>query len=77
MHYTKHITAERPLVIVLPVAEEDSSSKEVEHLVEALNKPVRRPILMFNDTDEINRNMYTEIHQHSSYVILKSLPSHE
>jgi hypothetical protein len=82
MHYThniseEHFTAERPLVIVLLLAEEYSSNKEVEHLIEALNKSVRRPILVFNVTDEINGNVYTEIHQHFSYIILKSWPSHE
>jgi len=43
MHYTKliieeHFTAGCPEVVVLSLAEEDSTNKEVEHLIEALNK---------------------------------------
>jgi hypothetical protein len=39
MHYTKHIseehfTAGRPLAIVLPLAQEDSTNKDVRYLIE-------------------------------------------
>jgi hypothetical protein len=42
MHYTKliseeHFTAGRPLVVVLPLAEEDSTNKEVGYLIEELH----------------------------------------
>jgi hypothetical protein len=43
MHYTKQIseeyfTAGRPLVIVLPLVEEDSTKKEAEYLIWELQK---------------------------------------
>jgi hypothetical protein len=42
MHYTKliseeHFTAGRPLVIVLPLAEVDTTNKEVGYLIEELH----------------------------------------
>jgi hypothetical protein len=42
MHYTKHISEEhftvgRPLVIVLPLAEEDTTKEEVGYLIEELH----------------------------------------
>jgi hypothetical protein len=46
MHYAKliseeHFTVGRPLVIVLPLAEEDSTNKEVGYLIE---EPPIRPL---------------------------------
>jgi hypothetical protein len=51
MHYTKliseeHFTLGRPLVIVLPLAEEDSTYKEVGYLIEELRTSGRWPILV-------------------------------
>jgi hypothetical protein len=79
MHYTKliseeHFTAGRPLVIVLPLAEEDSTSKEVGYLIDELHTSGRWPILVFNTSYKMNENMYTDIHPHGSYIILISGP---
>ena len=82
MHYTKliseeHFPAGRPLVIVLPLAEEDSTNKEVGYLIEELHTSGRWPILVFNTSYKMNENMYTEIHPHGSYIILISRPCSE
>ena len=82
MHYTKliseeHFTAGRPLVIVLPLAEEDSTNKEVGYLIEELHTSGRWPVLVFNTSYKMNENMYTAIHQHGSYIILISGPCEE
>jgi len=75
MHYTnliaeENLTPGRPLVIVLPVAEEGTTSNEVRYLIQKLHTSSRRPVLVFNVSNETNANMYTEIHQHYSYIIL-------
>jgi hypothetical protein len=77
MYYTKliseeHFTAGRPLVIVLPIAEEDSTNKEVGYLIEELHTSGRWPVLVYNVGCKLNRNKYTEINQHDSYIILTS-----
>ena len=82
MHYTKLIseelfTAGSPLLIVLPLAEEKSSNKEVGYLIEELHTSGHWPILVNNVGYKMNGNMYTEIHQHSSYIILISGPCKE
>ena len=82
MHYTKliseeHFTAERPLVVVLPLAEEDATNKEVGYLIEELHTSGRWPILVYNTSYKMNENMYTEISQHGSYVLLISGPCNE
>ena len=41
-------------MVVLSLAEEDATTKEVEHLIEALNKSVRWPVLVYNVADEIS-----------------------
>ena len=86
MHFTKliseeHFTAGRPLVIVLPIdplrvalSLVNSSNKEVGYLIEELHKSGRWPILVHNFDYKMNGNMYTEIHQHGSYIILTSVP---
>jgi hypothetical protein len=79
MHFTKHIsvkhfTAGRPQVILLPLAEEDTTNKEVGYLIDKLHTSGRWPILLFNVTYKMNENMYTDIHQHGSYIILISGP---
>jgi len=85
MHYTKliseeHFPAGRPVVIMLPIAPlgvtlplVDSSNKEVGYLIEELHKSGRWPILVYNMDYKMNGNMYTEMHQHGSYIILTSL----
>jgi len=75
MHYTSLISKEnftpgRPLVIVLPLATEGSTSNEVRYLIQELHAASRWPLLLFNVSNELNTNMYTEIHQHYSYIIL-------
>jgi hypothetical protein len=82
MHYTKliseeHFTAGRPLMIMLPLAEEVSTNKEVGYLIEELHTSGRWPILVFNTSYKMNENMYTEIRQHGSYIILISGPCNE
>jgi hypothetical protein len=62
MHCTKliseeHFTAGRPLVIVLPLAEEDSTNKEVGYLIEEMHTSGRWPILVFNISYNMNENM--------------------
>ena len=79
MHYTKliseeHVAAERPLVIVLPIAEEDSTNKEVAYLIEELHTSGRWPIVVYNVGYKMNGNLYTEIHQHGRYSLLISGP---
>ena len=82
MHYTKliseeHFTAGRPIVVVLPITEEDSTNKEVEYLIKELHTSGRWPVLVYNVGYKMNGNMYTEIHPHGSYIILISVPCKE
>jgi len=77
MLYSKLISEEHfiprcPLVVVLPRAEEVSSKQEVGYLIQELHKSVRWPILVYNDSNEMNGFMYPEIHQHCSYIVLIS-----
>jgi hypothetical protein len=77
MDCTKYISEEhfapgRPLVIVLPPVEEDSTNEEVGYLIEKLHKSSRWPILLLNITYGMNRNMSSEINPHGSYIILVS-----
>jgi hypothetical protein len=78
-HFTKLIGEEiftpgLPLEVVLPLAREDSTNKEVEYLIEELHTSGRWPVLVHNGSYMIKRYMYTEIHSHSSYIILISGP---
>ena len=82
MHYTKliseqHSTDGRPLVIVLPLSEEDSTNKEVGYLIEDLHTSGRWSIMVYNVSYKMNGNMYTGIHQHGNYIILISGPCNE
>jgi hypothetical protein len=75
MHYTRLISEDnftpgRTLVIVLPLAAEGSTGNEVSYLIQELHTSSRWHVLVFNATNELNRNMYTEIHQHCCYTIL-------
>ena len=77
MHFTKPIskvnfTVVRPPGIVLPLAEEDSTNKKVGYLIQELHKSGRWPILMYNVSYAMNGNMYREIHQNRSYLIIMS-----
>ena len=58
----------------LPLAEEDSTNKEVGYLIEELHTSGLWPILVYNVSYKMNGNMYTEIQQHGSYIILISGP---
>jgi hypothetical protein len=61
-------------VIVLQLEGEDSTNNEVRYLTEELHTSGRCPILVYNISYTINGNMYTEIHQDSSFIILISGP---
>jgi len=79
MNYTSLISEEnftpgRTLVIMMPLAGECSTSNDVRYLIQDIYITSRWPVLVFNVTNELNRNMYTEIHQHYSYIILISGP---
>ena len=79
MHFTQliseeHFTAGRPLVKVLPLAEEDSTNNEVGYLFEGMHTSGRWSILVYNVSHKMSRNIYTEIHPHGSYIILISGP---
>jgi hypothetical protein len=63
IHYTKliseeHFTAGRPLVIVLPLAEEGTTKEECEYLIEELHTSARWPILVYNVGFKMKGNMY-------------------
>jgi hypothetical protein len=82
MQYTKliseeYFTAGRPLVIVLPLAEVDTTNEEVGYLIEELHTSGRWSIMLYNVTYKMNGNMHTEINKHSSYIILISGPCNE
>jgi hypothetical protein len=82
MHYTKliseeHFTVGRPLVIVLPFAEEDTTNKEVGYLIQEMHTSCLWPILVYNASYKMNENMYRDIQQHGSYIILISGPCGE
>ena len=82
MHFTKliseeHFTAGHPLVIVLPIAKEVSTNKEVGYLIEELHTSEHWPILVYNVGYKMNGNTYTEIHPHGSYITLMSGPCKE
>ena len=75
MHYTKlineeHFTPGRPLMIALLIAEEDSTCNEVGYLVEELQTSARWPILELSFIYKMYRNINTEMHPHSSCIIL-------
>jgi len=59
MHCTKliseeHFTAGRPLVIMLPLAEEDLSNKGEGYLIQELHTSGRWPILVYNVKNKMN-----------------------
>jgi hypothetical protein len=79
MHFTKLIGEEifncgLPLEVVLPLAGEVSTNKEVEYLIEELHTSGRWPVLVHNVSYMIKRYMYTEIHPRDCYIILISGP---
>jgi len=79
MHFTKLLSEKAftpglPLVVVLPLAIEESNNKEVGYLIEKLHKSGRWPILVHNASYNMKGYMYTEIHPHGSYIILISGP---
>jgi len=59
-------------VVVLPLAEEVSSNKEVGYLIQELHTSGRWPILVYNVSYNVNGIIYTEILQHDCYIILIS-----
>jgi hypothetical protein len=82
MHFNQLISEEnfttgRALVIVLPLAEEDSTNKEVGYLIEELHTTGRWPILVYNVRHKTSQNIYVEIHPYGSYTIFISGPCKE
>jgi hypothetical protein len=49
----------------------------VGHLIDLLHTSGRWPILVFNVSYMMNKNMHTEIHQHSNHILLLSGPCNE
>ena len=79
MNYTSPFSEEnfkpgRTLVIMLSVAGEVSSSNKVRYLIQDVYLTSRCPVLVLNFSNEMTQSMYTEIHQHYSYIILISGP---
>jgi hypothetical protein len=79
MQYTRiiseeHFSAGRPLVIVMPLAVKESTSDEVDYLIEELHTAGRWPILVYNISNCINRNTYTEIDKPEAYIVIISEP---
>jgi hypothetical protein len=68
----QHFSLARPVVIVLPRTEEDSTIEELGYLITELHTSSRWPILLFNTSYEVSGNMTVEINQHGSYIILIS-----
>jgi len=59
MQYTiliaeENFTPGRPLVIVLPLAEQGSTSNELKYLIQELHTSSRWPVLVFNVSNEMN-----------------------
>jgi len=84
MYYTKLISEEiftpgLPLVVMLPLAGEDSTKKEVGYLIEELQISSHWPILVHNINYKVERytRMHTQTHPHGSYIILISGPCKE
>jgi hypothetical protein len=77
MRYTKlvseeHFTPGLPLGIVLPVAEEDSTSKAVGYLIQELHTSGRWPMLVLNIAHDAKENisLHIKIQKHGSYIML-------
>jgi hypothetical protein len=68
----QHFAAARPVVIVQPPMEGDSTTEEVGYLIAELHTSNRWPVLVFNATYEVNGNMSVEVNPHGSYIILIS-----
>jgi hypothetical protein len=82
MHHTRLISEEHfdegpPLVIVLSLAEEDSTKEEMSYLVEELHKTGHWPNLVYNVSTNVKGRMYSEIYKHGAYIILVSGPCEE
>jgi hypothetical protein len=82
MHYTKLISEEnfsagRPLLIFLPQAEDGTTNEEVGYLIEELHISGRWPILVYNVDYKMKGNVYREINQCGTYIILTPGPCME
>jgi hypothetical protein len=82
MHYTRLISEEyfsagRTVGIVLPLGVEESTSEEVEYLLQALHTSGRWPILVYNVSSDLKGNMYSETNKQGAYIILISGPCEE
>jgi hypothetical protein len=77
MRYSKliseeHFTTGRPLVTLLPLAEEGSIDDEVGYLIEELHTSGRWPILVYNLGYKMKEKKYTEIREDGNYIALIS-----
>jgi len=70
----ENFTPGRTILIMLPIAGEGSSSNEVRYLIQDIYLTSCWPVLVLNVSNEMTQSMYTEIHQHYSYIILISGP---
>jgi len=73
-HSEEDFTPGQTLLIMLPIAGEGSSSNEARYLIQDIYLTSRWPVLVLNFSNEMTKSMYTEIHQHFSYVVLISGP---
>jgi len=64
-------------MILLPLAEEESSNKEVGYLTEELHTSGRWRILVFDTSYKMNENMYTEIQRHGICIMVIYGPCNE
>ena len=84
IHFTKLISEEKftpglPLAVMLPLAGEDSTNKEVGNLIEELQTSSRWPMLVHNISYKMEgyTRMHKQTHPHGSYIILISGPCRE
>ena len=55
---------------MLPLVRESSTSNVMSYLIQERHTSSRWPAPVFNASNEMNRNMYTELHQLCSYITL-------
>jgi hypothetical protein len=58
----------------MPLAVKESTSGEERYLIEELHVAVRWPLLVYNISNNINRNTYREINKPEAYIVLISEP---
>ena len=68
----EHFNAVPPLGIVLPLAVKDSTSEEVEYMIEELHTSGRWNVLVYNVNHNMKGITYSETSKHGTYIILIS-----